>query len=52
MLDCLCRSDDIHTVRLNTRDLVSAGEILGVGRAALGRGTHSVLVVLTNKHAW
>jgi hypothetical protein len=37
---------------LNTGNLVSASEILGVRRATLGRGAHSVLVVFTYKYAW
>ena len=51
MLDCLRRSDDIHTIRLNTGNLVSASEILRVRRATLGGGAHTVLVVFANKHA-
>lgn len=51
VLDCLRGSDDIHTIRLNTGNLVSASEILRVRRATLGGGAHSVLVVFTYKHA-
>ena len=50
IFDCLRRGDDIHTVRLDARDLISTREVLGVGRAALGGGTHSVFVVLAHKY--
>jgi hypothetical protein len=51
VLDCLRRSDDIHTIRLNTRNLVSTSKVLRVGRATLGGGAHSVLVIFAYKHA-
>jgi hypothetical protein len=51
VFDCLRRGDDIHTVGLDARDLISTREVLGVGGAALGRGTHSVFVVLAHKYA-
>lgn len=34
---------------LNTGDFVTASVVLGVGRATLRRGTHTVLVVLANE---
>ena len=51
IFDCLRRGNDVHTVCLDARDLVSAREVLRVGRAAVGRGAHSVFVVLAHKHA-
>ena len=43
--------ESIHSVHLDTRDLVTAGVELRVHRAALSAGTHTVLVVLADKHA-
>jgi hypothetical protein len=51
VFDCLRRGDDVHTVRLYTGNLVSARKVFRVGRAAIGRGAHSVLVVLAHKYA-
>ena len=50
-LDGLVHRDDVHSVRLNTRNLVATSEVLRVGRAALRGCTHSVLVVLADKDA-
>ena len=36
---------------LDTRNQVTTSVILGVGRAALSRGTHAVLVVLAHEDA-
>ena len=51
VFDGLGRSDDVHAVRLYARDLVTTREILRIGRAAVRRGAHSVLVVLAYEHA-
>jgi hypothetical protein len=45
----LVDSENVHSVGLDTRDLVSSGEEAGVLRGPLGRGTHTVLVVLTHE---
>jgi hypothetical protein len=37
---------------LETGDLVTSGEERGVLGRSLGGGTHTVLVVLTNKDTW
>ena len=50
-LDGLVHRDDVHSVRLNTRDLVATSEVLRVRRRALRSRTHTVLVVLANEHA-
>ena len=51
-----CVNDVVQSVNgvtdLNTRDLVTTGKVLGVGGTTLGRCTHTVLVVLTDKDAW
>ena len=47
----LVDSNDVHSIHLDTRDEVSALVVLGVHRATLRRGTHTILVVLANKHA-
>ena len=39
----------LRSQHLNTRDLVTTSEVLGVGRTALCRSTHSVLVVLADE---
>ena len=49
VLGTLPRRDDVHAVDLNARDLVTAGEVLGVGRAALSRRAHAVLVVFADE---
>jgi hypothetical protein len=41
----MCRAD------LNTRDLVTASEVLGVGGTTFGGSAHSVLVVLAYENA-
>ena len=47
----LASRDNVHAVHLDTRDLVSALEVLRVHRAALRARAHTVLVVLANEHA-
>jgi hypothetical protein len=42
---------NIHTIYLNTRDVITTLEVLGGGRGSLSRGTHTVLVVFTNEDA-
>ena len=49
VLNGLLDSNDIHSIGLDTRDLVTTGEVLGIRRAALCGCTHSVLIVLTNE---
>ena len=44
-LDGLVHRDDVHSVRLNTRDLVTTSEVLRVRRRAFRSRTHTVLVV-------
>ncbi len=51
VLDGLVASNDVHSVRLYTRNLVTAREVLRVGRRPFRRCAHTVLVVLADKHA-
>lgn len=48
-LRCLVNGDDVHTVHLDTGDLVATGVVLRVRGAALRGRTHTVLVVLANE---
>ena len=45
----LLHGDDIHSVRLDTGDLVATSEVLGIGGASRSGGTHTILVVLANE---
>ncbi len=51
VFDRLRRSNEVHSVRLDTGDLISTCEVFRIGRATRCRGTHSVLVVLAYEHA-
>lgn len=50
-LRCLVDGDDVHTVHLDTGDLVATGVVLRVRGAALRGRTHTVLVVLADEDA-
>lgn len=50
-LRSLVRSDDVHAVRLDTRNLVATRVVRGVHRGALRGCTHAILVVLADEHA-
>lgn len=43
--DGLLAGKDVHTVDLETRDVLTTLVVLGDGRRAVGSGTHTVLVV-------
>ncbi len=45
VLDSGLDSEDIHTVDLQTRDVLSTLVVVGEGRRAVGGGSHTVLVV-------
>jgi len=40
---------DENSPNLKAGDFVTPSEVLGVGRRSLGRGTHTILVVFTDK---
>lgn len=42
-------SREENSTDLKARNLVTTSEVLGVGRGTLGRGTHTILVVFTDK---
>ena len=48
----LVDGDDVHAIHLDAGNNVATLVVLGVHRATLRRGTHTVLVVLANENAW
>ncbi|KAH3661905.1 hypothetical protein OGAPHI_006084 [Ogataea philodendri] len=48
----LVNGQDIHTVNLQTWDVLTSLVVLGHGRGSRSRSSHTVLVVLTSKNTW
>jgi len=46
----LIHGRDENSPNLKARDLVTTSEVLGVGRRSLSGGTHTILVVFTDKN--